>query len=142
MDTNRILESVAEGIQWLGTGGGIYLCSLMTLTACNNLFSKKIKSQGELDEIVAEEAEKLGLKNVNAQLYQETIGCVNYAKGNFPHKIHLGGFYATRSMVRHELYHAFRHSDNIPSNLYLYIFDYAFRREPQAIIYEVFKLKF
>jgi len=142
MDPNEIFKYVAEGAGCLAAGGLTYLTALVGSSAVSDVFSKKITSQEDLDGIVSEEVEKLGMdKPVRANFHGfDRADAKKTAKGSYV--VNVGGSFATRGGVRHELYHIHKGhvEDNGKSDLVDKI-DYYFRQEPQAIAYEVFRIK-
>jgi hypothetical protein len=79
----------------------------------------------------------LGLdKPVKAVFHNDWEECAE-KNDDGQYEIKIGGFGARRTQVRHELYHLFRHVDRgWKGNLHYLLID-----EPQAIAYEVFRLK-
>jgi len=93
-----------------------------------SLLSKRIKSQKELDCIVKKESEKLGLENIKGLLCEKHEGYFNSKEKT----IKVGGIEATRTIVKHELYHVKNHgSCDFKDKV-----DYFLRLEPQAILYQ------
>jgi len=144
MDPNEIFEYVTEGMKWLAIGGGTYLSAMGGLSAIERLFSERINSQEDLDRIAGEEAKKLGMnKPFNAKFHSSFAGSAPKLEDG-TYEINIGGFAARRSLVRHELYHIHRgHSDALKDrqNDFINTLDFLFRCEPQAIAYQVFRLK-
>ncbi len=144
MGPNEIFEYVSECMKWLAIGGGTYIATLVGLSEIPTLFSERIHTQEDLDRITSEESKKLGMtKCVTPRFYDHwEAGAAKLGDGTY--EIHIGGFGARRSSVRHELYHVHKgHFDFCryqPSAL-LQNLDYLFRQEPQAIVYEAFRLK-
>lgn len=140
MDPHEILGYAAHGVKWLLVGGGSFIAyagSLAALQASSSFLSQKIKNQEELDSVVAEESEKLGLKDVKGIFCNDGIAIAE----PFKNRIYLGGFEARRCSVRHELYHIFRDCQPLPKNKTLKILDYLFIREPRATAYEIFRIR-
>lgn len=144
MNPNEIFEYVTEEMKWLAVGGGTYITTLAGLNGIPRLFSEKIHSQEDLDRITAEEAEKLGMtRGVTSKFHEEWEECARKLDDG-TYEIHLGGFGARRTQVRHELYHIHReHLEHkaMSSNGLIKALNYWLRQEPQAIAYEVFGLK-
>jgi len=144
MDPNEVFEYVTEGMKWLSIGGGTYIATLASLNGILRLFSEKISSQDDLDRITAEETEKLGMTRQVTPKFHENHEESARKLDDGTYEINIGGFGARRTQVRHELYHVHRgHCDDrrrIENGL-INNLDYLFRREPQAIAYEVLKLK-
>ena len=144
--TNDILETIGEGAKWLAIGGGSYIGALMVFPLITDLFSDKIKTQEQLEKILKEEKIKLRInEEVRGHLSDRLDGHVHYAKNDLmwgtPHIICVGGSRATRACVKHELYHIKKQHWNKPQNYLLNGLDSWFRREPQAVAYEIFGLK-
>ena len=103
-----------------------------------SLLSRKIRSQKELDCIVKEESEKLGLENIKGLLCEKHEGYFNSKKKT----IKVGGIEATRTIVKHELYHIKNHAkSNLGDKVNCLLdfgnkMDYFLRMEPQAILYQ------
>jgi len=144
MDPNEIFEYVTEGMKWLLIGGGTYITTLVGLNGIPRLFSEKIHSQEDLDRIIAEETEKLGMTITVISKFHEDWEARATKLDNGTYEVHLGGFSARRSSVRHELYHIHKEHHEHPwrnSNGLIRTLNYLLREEPQAIAYEVFRLK-
>jgi len=105
-----------------------YVPLLIGMCMIPSLLSKRIKSQEELDCIVKEESEKLGLENIKGVLCEKHEGYFNSKEKT----IKVGGIEATRTIVKHELYHVKNHGN--------YDFkdkvNYYLKLEPQAILYQ------
>jgi hypothetical protein len=144
MNPNEVFEYVNEGIKWLALGGGTYLTTLYVLNGIPRLFSEKIHNQEDLDRITTEEAEKLGMtRSVIPKFHEDSIA-LSTLLDNDTYEIHLGGFGARRTQVRHELYHIHRKHHEQPwtnSKGLKRSLNYLLKQEPQAIAYEVFRLK-
>lgn len=122
MDINKDLKRTV-----LAMAMPVYIPILMISCIIPSLFEKKIRSQKELDKILDEETPKLGLSDIKGRLYEKHAGMVG-DDGT----IKIGGFEAKRTFVRHELYHKSMHKDCDFKDK----FDYFFRMEPQAILYQ------
>jgi len=105
----------------------IYVPMLLGACVLPVLFERKITSQKELDSIVNEESKKLGLSNIAGKLHEKYCGHV----GPDGKSVHVGGFEATRTIVRHELYHIYKQHNDCNN-----MFNYLFKYEPQAILYQ------
>ena len=144
MDPNDIFKYAINGIKWLAAGGGIYITTFLGLNVISNLFSERIRNQEDLDRIIAEEAKKLGMTRQVTSKFHNTYEAVARKLEDETYKIDIGGSGANRGDVRHELYHVHRgHCDDRKKieNDFLNELDYLFRREPQAVAYQVFRLK-
>ena len=143
MDPNEIFEYVVESMKWLAIGGGSYMVALTGFTSTQGI-SKRIRSQEELEQIVSEEATKLGLDFT--KIDTKYNGEVNGSKKNGErYDLHLeGNWLSTKATVRHELYHIAKgHCDDRLriKNGFLNELDYWLRREPQASLYGSFGIK-
>ncbi len=142
---NEIFEYVTEGMKWLSIGGGAYFTTLVGLSGIPKLFSERIKSQEDLDRITSEEAEKLGIEEPVTPKFHNSWEENSKKLIDGTYVINIGGYSARRCTVRHELYHIHRgHLDFMArhESRLLRRLDYFFRQEPQAIAYEVFRLRF
>lgn len=151
MDPKDILDCATEGMKWLAMGGLSYIGMLAGSQAISAKYSQRIETQAELESIVEEEAQKLGLKKrVKAFLHDGLKASSDKIRwysedGDFSYyKIDVGGFQAKRSTVKHELYHIhkghFERRENIRSKI-LQELAYLFKYEPQATLYELFGIK-
>ena len=144
MDPNELFEYVVEGMKWLAVGGGTYIITLAGLNGIPRLFSERIHNQEDLDRITTEEAEKLGMtRDITPKFHEDWEERVTKLDDG-TYEVHLGGFGARRTSVRHELYHIHKEHHEHPwrnSNSLIRTLNYLLREEPQAIAYEVFGLK-
>jgi len=144
MDPKELSDYLIEGIKWLSIGGISTYVGVMLTEPISYLFSERIKSQEDLDRISKEEAEKLGLKKTFKSNLHENFRGSTRKLDDGTYEINIGGYAARRSVVRHELYHVHKgHPDFMRSqeNRFLRVLDYYFRQEPQAILYEIFRLR-
>ena len=142
--TDDVLGIIGEGVKWLAVGGGAYLGALTTSCLIGHLYSDKIKNPEQLEKILRDEIKKLEIDGdvIGYYLWDDYAGHVEFSSNDGPHKISAGGLAANRNTIRHELYHIKKqHWKNRPKNFLLNKLDYFFRREPQAIAYELFGLK-
>jgi hypothetical protein len=144
MDAWEITGCVLKGVGWTALGGVAYIATLVGVHIISNRFTESIKSQEDLDRITLEEAKRLGIEEpITAILLQRPEGVARLLDFQ-NHQIEIGGYEARRGTVRHELYHVYRGHTRYRRrkiNGLLYSIDYWFRMEPQAIAYEVFRLK-
>jgi hypothetical protein len=139
MTPDEFVGYVIEGVKWLAIGGGSHLGLLLGCQICDlSLFHKKIKSQEELEKVVAEEAIKLGLDHskIDAKLYDGKI--TGARKNGDECNLRIAREDSTRNVVRHELYHLLKDCDRRnPTFCY-----YWFVAEPRATLYGTFGIKF
>mgnify|MGYP006415659381 FL=1 len=121
----------------------IHLCAV---THC--LLSKKITSLDQLVKIKNQECKKIGIDQEYVKIFYNPFQTVGFCgdlicnETNKPVKkyIELGGLFATRAGVRHELYHILK-NHKAKSNLKEYLLEYYFIHEPQADLYQMFGIK-
>lgn len=147
MDPKELFDYTIDGVKWLAAGGATYIVTLIGLCAAPRLFSERIKSQDDLDKIVKEETERLGMtKRILARFHntwREDTAKYSMEGRLLDYMINIGGFGARRTMVRHELYHIHKGHFEHPLRRrgpVLRELHYLFIAEPQAIAYQ-FKLK-
>jgi hypothetical protein len=144
MEVSETFGYVLEGMKWLGVGGGAYIATLVGLTSLSRIFSERINSQEDLERFAGEEAKKLRMtERFKARFHNSWEENARILEGG-TYEINLGGFGARRSMVRHELYHIHKNHllyNKRQTNGLLKKLNYLFRQEPQAIAYEVFRLR-
>jgi len=145
MDTNEIFNYMKTGATWLAGGGLVYFTSIVGLGVAS-MCSERIKSNEQLERVIKEESEKLNLKNVIGIFNKNNpeISAREYTKNICG--IRIGGNYATRCDVKHELYHIYKHrpfqeKTNKKKEQILNWMKYWFLEEPQAMVYEVFEIK-
>ncbi|MCH7568849.1 MAG: hypothetical protein IIA87_05505 [Nanoarchaeota archaeon] len=136
MDPNEF-EYVTEGMKWLAIAGGTYFGALLSISSMSHIFSKKIHNQNELDNVVDEEASKLGMDRPVKGILYLGHGGIAVKNEDGTYQIEIGVESARRSDVRHELYHVHREDFDRP----LSNFRYWFVAEPRAIAYQAFGLK-
>ncbi|MBI2112222.1 hypothetical protein HYT52_01675 [Candidatus Woesearchaeota archaeon] len=147
---NEILKSIAV---WGGSIFGIYTLFL-AFAQSFELFSERIRSEHDLKRIVNEEADKLGMSTrdivdifyeKNHKNYKKIRGARchldtdEFEGSKLPIKVIeiKEGYGATRAVVRHELYHLYKHlprKKNIPLMNFFY-------EEPTATLYALTGLK-
>ncbi len=142
---NEILENLAT---YTGIALGSYTALLAGAQAVEDLASEKIRTQEQLDKIVDEEADKLGLNKrvvvakfytVGDKRYHTIRGARSYVEDfNFEeHTIPIKvveikeGWGARRGAVRHELYHLKKH---LPRKRKSFLKSF-FYEEPTATLY-------
>ncbi len=110
----------------------LYLALLFGVNTLASNISDKISSQSELEVILGQEKRKLGnTQNIKAVLSDTPISFSGITKeGEL--KIVVGGEFACRPAVRHELYHI--HDGHIGNDSILI---YYFWTEPQATLYSL-----
>jgi hypothetical protein len=149
MNPDEILGYVGGGMKWLAIAGGSYFTGLVTLAHLSCYpFQKSIKSQEELELVVQEEADKLGLNSKNIQIKLQENACwVNKKGKGYELSIELGSGSCTRKTIKHELYHIYRDESLLEkfkdkSLLRALISPrYLFISEPRAILYSLLNLK-
>ena len=107
------------------------------------IFSKRIKSQKELDACIERESSRLGISGVNGRYSKRLAGSVYIKKGE--KFIDVGGFVARPPVVRHELFHHYR-EDPAKKNAngcrrILHAVREQLISETSASIYDAFKIK-
>jgi len=148
---NNLAEFLDEGIKLLAIGIApfilFYISSMIVLSTLHEYpKSQRIKSKEELEIVVKEEAEKLGINydkiKVNFKDYSNSIFTDTDAeccKEDDVDKINFYGW-TTRKIVRHELYHILKKDTGkkvtVPSLLY-----HALVAEPRAYLYGAFGIK-
>ncbi len=144
MNLPEILNQTAQGILILGAGASAYVLSLCSLSALSQFFSRKIRNQEELNFAIREESKKLGLtKKVIGKFYNEFRDSAGKINHHF-YRIDVGGSLASKSSVRHELYHIYRghcEPEFQIKNKILDSLNYYLKEEPQVIAYELFRIK-
>ena len=146
MNPNNIFDYIVEGMKWLAIGGGIYITTTVGTTLTGRMFSEKIKSQEDLEKIVEEETEKLGVdKPLKSEFGDFPLAFAAKQRDGTYH-LHVGRSTASRSLVKHELYHIHKGHKGISfskdsRNTLGRILKYLFIEEPQAIAYGTFGLK-
>jgi hypothetical protein len=105
MDVNETLNNAGTVAEWIIFGGGVYVSSLVALQWLSTISSKKIKTQEELDAVINEEAEKLGLdpSKVIGFFDSELSGELKFSENTY--HLFQGRRNATVSTARHGLYH-------------------------------------
>ena len=121
------------------------LTLIISLLSCIRVyFSQKITSQEELEQIVKEEAARLGITiPITATLLSEfNNGGVRKAGDGY--EILVGGFAAKRSVIKHEMYHIHKKDMENNPNLdghWLSELREVFIEQPRANLYDVFGIK-
>ena len=150
---NEVLENLAT---YSGIARGAYTALLFGAQALESV-SEKITSQEQLDEVVEEEARKLGMDSrlVVGKFY--AVGDKNYDRirgarcfqDNFEFEGHTlpmkvveikEGWGARRGAVRHELYHLHRHLPLRKNPVAKFLRGF-FYEEPTATLYATTEIK-
>ena len=148
---NEIIENI---LLCTGIAVGGYTALLAGAQLLESFTSEKIKSQEQLDAIVDEEADKLGLDKrlVVGNFYARDDKNYNTLYGarcyvdNFDFEIHTipmkvveikEGWGARRGVVRHELYHLLNH---LPRKKKSFLKSF-FYEEPTATLYAITGIK-
>ncbi len=142
MDLPYLANSTFDGIKLVAAVGGSCALGLTALQIC----SSKISDQKELEKLIAEESGKLGLKSeVKAFLHDGCkAGAVIHFNDSIPAEIHVGGMFARKGVVRHELYHIYK---NHHKHLLTYksklarLLNYYLKAEFSAQVYGAFGIK-
>lgn len=138
---NEISNYIKTGFEWLAIGGGGFLVSYLGLhlaSLMSNLLSHSINTNEELQSVVEKEARKLGIDlRISARLEDRLESEARELSDN-SYEIVLGGFYATVSSVRHELFHIKRLATELDNSGGL--LNYLLKEEPRAIFYEIFRV--
>lgn len=117
-------------------GASCYHSGILALSSIANEINPPIHTQVQLEQAVAKEAESLGCMKRITALLEGRNGAVAYKTGT-EYVVSVGGDYATYSSVRHEVYHICDgHADTEPTML-----RYWFWGEPQAILYDIFRVR-
>lgn len=144
---SEILEQMSGNLPQLvalGTLGAVsaYTLGLAGVSMLGNVFSEKITSQEHLDRLVREESKSLGME------VPEAVFCEDESKASCQKsednrcRVNIGGAFATRSTVRHEVYHVHKDHPKKPTEERVTdILKYLFVQEPQAIAYSVLGIK-
>jgi len=142
MSINEIYDCVTSGMNWLTIYGGCTYAGIMLSNFPSLKFSKKIRTQQELDFVVEEESHKLGLKNIRGILANKgkCHGLAYIGEDGTP-TIEVGGLYASKSGVRHELYHHYKDHCNPMKENWFPEAKYWFVEEPLACLYQTFRIK-
>ena len=149
MEGYEILSYTGETLKWLAIAGGSYFAGLNVLAylSCSP-FQDKIKSKTELEQVIREEAEKLGVDAKKITLKFEKGACWINPKGeNYELTIELGAMHCTRKTVRHELYHVARDAASLQKykdaslTRSFFNLEYLFKVEPRALLYGTFGIK-
>ncbi len=124
----------------------IYFGGLIGTGLVANIVSPKITTQGKLEQLVKEERRKidpLNNDNISANIFLEKAAS-SRKLGDRSYQIEMGGFFATETTLRHELYHILdgHCDDNFELNPSLKNkLRYIYWHEPQARIYQITGLK-
>lgn len=142
---NDIAQVLKNGAEYIFIAGISYPVFLVSLNRLSVLFSDKINSQENLDKIIDQEVNKLGIKKVRGIFVNNSIGSAKkideQAKEEYEYELQIGGGLAKRSVVRHELYHIYRgHCEINVKNNFAGLLEYLVR-ETQASAYGCFGLK-
>jgi hypothetical protein len=139
------LNSIVKGVEFVVAGGVCGLAGYFTLLEglqfidAISPFNKKVKSQAQLEKVVRERAQKLGLNPNNIDVKYSWIGETYADKRGERDILSLGnGLGCKINSVDHELCHIKnRDCDREESKDWYYYFV----AEPRAVLYEVFGLK-
>ncbi len=138
----QIIKQISEYLPqalFLGAGAvSAYALALGGLSHLSGVFSEKITSQEQLEKVVREEADKLGVDIEEAVLREDGSGCARSSEDGF--RIAIDKESANRSVVRHEVYHAFKKHPKKPGQRTSFA-KYLFVQEPQAVAYQVLGLR-
>jgi hypothetical protein len=144
--TSEIFQAAKETAFWLGMGGAAYAGYLITLAGIQigtSLCSKRIETREELDKIIEEEKQKLGLKdNIRGFLLEEPAArCDKYgSEQDLRYEICVGWLGASRITIKHELYHIYKKDKDLKTFFDKFI-KYPFVYEFKATAYELFGVK-
>ena len=145
MDQEQIKLVFEEGMNLLAVGVFIsvpfYLLSMGFLSALHDYpKSQRIKSREKLEEVVKEEADKLGIDNKKIKInfiseYGHFMTRAYTMKNGDVYQLYFSEKLMTRKIVRHELYHVYN-DDCDTSNFIHYLIS-----EPRAYLYGAFEIK-
>ena len=151
---NEILENL---LTYTGIALGTYTALLFGAQAVQDLATEKITSQEQLDEVIEEEARKLGMDSrlvvgkfyaVGDKNYDRILGarCFQYNLEFEGHTLPMKvveikeGWGARRGAVRHELYHLHKHMPLRKNPVAKFLIGF-FYEEPTATLYETTGIK-
>ena len=147
MDSIEIFEQASNVMKWVALGGLGYIGVLSLVQVLGILpFQNQVTSSKELELVIQEEAEKLGI-DFNRIRIVNNRKCPEVSKreDHYELSIDIYSIFCTRRVIRHELYHIFRgdcekfdNQSNLPNVLNPY---YLFVAEPKATIYGLFGVK-
>lgn len=135
-------SALGKGIRGTLKTAGVIAAAYVALYATDFVTDQtatRIKTQRELDEIVAEEARNFGYEGqISGQLKDTTMDDWKHS-GENKYKIRVGGALATRKTVKHLLAHLSGEHENTEGNQNLIgslgdELKYWFIQEPEAII--------
>jgi hypothetical protein len=135
------LDGKAKAVVGFVSGLSLYMFTLLGVQGLTNLslFHEKIKSQKELEIVVKEEAEKLGLGNYKIKIiYDDKETSMRKKEGKY--ELGVTKTLATRKNVKHELYHLLKDVDG-EKNSHPDFVRYFFIQEPRATLYGIFGIK-
>ena len=138
----EIISAVGDGLTWLAAGGLGYAIALTAVQFSGSLYSERIRTFGQLQDIVEEEAEKLEL-TIPIQPYLINNHNLGHMEGYEDRvQLNVGGWFANRATVRHELYHLYKnHQHQQLENPVLDFLDYFFRKEFVCTLYGALGIK-
>lgn len=144
MDPKQLLDYSLEGIKWLGLGIGVGYPTLILSPTVLCVLSRKIRNQKELDLAIEEESKKLGLEGVRGiyiPWFDESSTSKSYIADDGIPTIITNNFFGSKSTVRHELYHLYKHAkkkfkSRLSKRLYYFLVG-----EPQACLYQLTGIK-
>jgi hypothetical protein len=140
-----ILDYVNEGMKLLALGMSVPVGLLLSSYILNQpAFQKKIRSKEELEIVLQEEADKLGLDRSKIDIRYNTDS-FGSRKVDERYRLDLrdnsllkdGDWFATRRLIKHELWHIKKDCDKGDPKL----LNYYLIAEPRAMIYEAWGLK-
>ena len=142
MTLNEIVDQMTAGvwttIKWSAISGGGYFGILLGCQIfCGWPFRKKIESRKELETVLQEEAEKLGLdlSSIDLDYSKKNIGC---KKNGERYTLYLeDSWLFTRNVIKHEFYHILKDCDKGNPTLFRYLF----LAEPRATLYGLFGIR-
>lgn len=144
------LKKKSKKRSWIRRGtlaAGLLVTYPLTLLGIEYLASRwlspKITSQPELQRVIDERKERLGIEErIEGVLLQETIGVSGASINTGMKKIYVGGDLATRIVVDHELYHEHKGDMDISKNFTtIQIIKNTYIEEPCARIYSLLGIK-
>jgi hypothetical protein len=144
MDSNYISECATgvAGLLAMGVGECIAASIILEIFLHTKLaFSRKINTQEELTSVVEEESKRLGIDApIKSTLHGELEGVCR--KNYDGYELHVGGWFARRSVVKHELYHICKGDcDTGYINKWAGRISFNFVEEPRADLYGIFGIK-
>ncbi len=149
MDPNELFNYAKEGMKLtaLGGMGGIAYVGMLYIVQSLSKFSPKnfITSDSELEQILNEEATKLGINPDKIKFVPHENMGVSKKDETYFFFINKNSIWCNRSIIKHELYHIFKgdcdkYMGKSAKQVFLTPY-YWFIAEPRATLYGAFGIK-